>query len=76
MAKRRAHCRSRTPCSPALPGGLGKKLCPEDVDQKELRAGIKEEMEHTRSKARACAIALDHLQEHKSYYKRLRKARL
>jgi hypothetical protein len=73
---KRKSCKSKIPCSGALPGGKGKSLCPEDVDRRQLRMGIAVEKEHTTSKSRACAIALDHLAEDKYYYTKLRKAKL
>lgn len=72
-------CRSHIPCARAIPGSDSYKaglLCPADVDQRQLRAGIKVELEHGPSKARACRIALDHLSEDRKYYTKLRKARL
>ena len=55
--------------------GAGKakksKLTEKDVDPKELKMGIKVEMEHTNNKAIAKRIALDHLEEFKDYYTRL-----
>jgi hypothetical protein len=53
-----------------IPGGLAeyKKLNREDVDPKQLAAGIKIEMEHTDDPAVAEEIALDHLAENPSYY--------
>lgn len=42
-------------------------------DEKELRKGIKVEMEHTNDKNIAKNIAKDHLVEHPNYYKRLDK---
>jgi tRNA nucleotidyltransferase (CCA-adding enzyme) len=56
-----------------LPGGLGDKLKPEDVDPKELEMGIKVEMEHTDNKELAKEVALDHLSEMKDYYSKLEK---
>ena len=74
MSKRK--CRSKIICAKAFPGGIGKNVCPEDVNQKELKMGIKVEFEHTTSKRRACAIALDHLEEDQHYYSKLKKAKL
>jgi len=50
-----------------------KKITEKDVDSKELAMGIKVEMEHTKNKAIAKRIALDHLAELKDYYTRLKK---
>jgi hypothetical protein len=44
-----------------------------DADKKELEMGIKVEMEHTKNKAVAKRIALDHLAEMPDYYTRLNK---
>lgn len=44
-----------------------------DADKKELEMGIKVEMEHTKNKAIAKRIALDHLAEFGDYYTRLLK---
>lgn len=56
-----------------VPGGKGDKLDEKDVDQHELAMGIKVELEHTKSKALAKEIALDHLKEDPKYYTKLRK---
>jgi hypothetical protein len=72
----RRACRSRIPCAKAFPGGRGSKLCPEDVDARQMRVGISTELEHTKSRPRACAIALDHLSEDRRYYSKLRRAKL
>lgn len=57
--------------------GTGKskkeKFTEKDADPKELKMGIKVEMEHTKNKAIAKRIALDHLAEIKDYYTRLIK---
>jgi hypothetical protein len=50
-----------------------KKVTEKDVDKKELEMGIKVEMEHTKNKAIAKRIALDHLAELPDYYTRLTK---
>lgn len=42
-----------------------------DVDENEVKMGIKVEMEHTDSKVMAYRITLDHLAEMKDYYTRL-----
>ena len=54
-------------------GGLSKGEEPKDLDQKELRMGIKVEKEHTKSAAMARKIALDHLHEHRNYYTALKE---
>jgi len=56
-----------------LPGGQGDKLKPSDVDAKQLRMGIKHELEHTTDRAVAQEIALDHLAEDPRYYTKLKK---
>jgi hypothetical protein len=57
--------------------GTGKakkeKFTEKDADKKELETGIKVEMEHTKNKAIAKRIALDHLAELPDYYSRLLK---
>ena len=50
-----------------------KKITEKDVDKKELKLGTKVEMEHTKNKAIAKRIALDHLAELPDYYTRLMK---
>jgi len=40
---------------------------------KEVKMGIKVELEHTKSKKVAERIAKDHLREHKNYYSILKK---
>lgn len=57
-----------------LPGGKGDKLNPKDIDQNELKMGIKHEMEHTKSASIAQEIALDHLAENPRYYSDLNQA--
>jgi hypothetical protein len=49
------------------------KFTEKDADEKELKLGIKVEMEHTKNKAIAKRIALDHLAELPDYYTRLLK---
>lgn len=75
MKKRKA-CRSRIPCAPAPRGARSRGVCPEDVNQRQLRMGIKVEREHGASKAKACRTSLDHIVEHGDYYTRHRKAGL
>lgn len=50
-----------------------KKFTEKDADEKELAMGTKIEMEHTKNKAVAKRIALDHLAELPDYYTRLTK---
>jgi len=56
-----------------IPGGVGDKAHPSDVDPEQLAKGIKVEMEHTGDKSVAQEIALDHLSEpgNSNYYGRL-----
>lgn len=55
--------------------GTAKKkgITEKDVDPKELKMGMKVEMEHTDDKQIAKKIALDHLSEMDDYYTRLAK---
>jgi DNA ligase D-like protein (predicted 3'-phosphoesterase) len=55
-----------------IPGGLGKNLKPEDVDQEQLKMGIEVELEHTSNKDLAQEISLDHLAEDPKYYTKLK----
>lgn len=50
-----------------------KKFTEKDADEKELKMGIKIEMEHTKNRAIAKRISLDHLAELPDYYSRLQK---
>ena len=58
--------------TPHLKPGLA--MDPKDADRKELKMGIKDEMEHTDDKWTAMKIALDHLKEDPQYYSKLKKA--
>ena len=51
-----------------IKGGRADKKQPGDFDQKELKMGIKVEMEHTDDPEEAKKIALDHLAEFGDYY--------
>jgi hypothetical protein len=55
-----------------IKGGLADKKKPEDFDPKELKIGIKIEMEHTNDEKLAKEIAMDHLTEIPDYYTRLK----
>jgi hypothetical protein len=55
-----------------LPGGLADKKKSSDFDQKQLNAGISVELEHTKDRAVAQEIAMDHLTEDLDYYKKLK----
>jgi hypothetical protein len=54
-----------------IPGGLGDKARKKDFDPKQVAKGIKVELEHTKDKAIAEEIALDHLTEDPRYYDKL-----
>lgn len=53
-----------------------KGITESDVDQDELKRGIKVEYEHTSSEIIARRIALDHLAECDDYYTKLKKMEL
>jgi hypothetical protein len=55
-------------------GGLGDNRKSSEFNQRQLNAGIRVEMEHTKSRRIAREIAKDHLTEHKNYYTELRSA--
>lgn len=55
--------RDKTKKSDQLPGGVGDKLSPADVDKDDLEIGIEVELEHTTDRAIATEIALDHAAE-------------
>lgn len=59
-----------------IKGGKGDKLNPKDVDQNQLKMGIKIEMEHTKDPQLAKEIAIDHLAEDPTYYSKLKTAKL
>lgn len=59
-----------------IPGGKGDSLSEKDVDPKELKMGIKVELEHTKNSNLAKEIALDHLAEDPKYYTKLKKTGL
>lgn len=54
-------------------GGKGSKYPDSFFDATQLKYGIKVEMEHTKSKRVAKAIAKDHLLESPQYYVELKK---
>lgn len=56
-----------------LAGGLADNKNPKDFDPKKLKEGLKVEMEHTSNKKIAQEIAMDHLTEDPSYYKKLKE---
>lgn len=55
-----------------LKGGLADNRPDSDFDEKELKKGIKIEMEHTKNEKIAKEIAKDHLTEDPNYYKKLK----
>lgn len=59
-----------------IPGGKAENTPKKGVNRYELEKGIKVEMEHTDSKAKAEEIARDHLAENPAYYSKLEKAGL
>lgn len=63
-------------CARSAIGRRGLALSPADVDQDELKAGLKVEMEHTRGRKVAERVALDHLAEDPKYYSKLKRAGL
>ncbi len=56
-----------------ISGGLADLSSPEDFDSKELKIGIKHELEHTDDINVAKEIASDHLKEDPHYYSKLQK---
>lgn len=56
-----------------LKGGKADKLKPSMFNKKQLKLGIKHELEHTRSRRLAKEIAMDHLAEDPKYYTHLEK---
>ena len=52
-------------------GGKADKASPKDFNQKELKKGMKVEREHTTDKEIAMEIAMDHLSEDNTYYRKL-----
>lgn len=59
-----------------LVGGLGDKKKLSKFNKKEVKMGLKVEMEHTNNKKIAEEIVADHLTEDKHYYTKLMKAGL
>ena len=51
--------------------GIGEDTDEDLLDEKELKAGIKVEMEHTDNESLARRIAIDHLTEDPKYYTHL-----
>lgn len=56
-----------------MKGGKADKRSPSDFDKRELEAGRKHEMEHTKDPHKALEIAMDHLEEDPKYYQKLKK---
>lgn len=56
-----------------IPGGLADDKDPSRFDEKQLKAGIKVELEHTDDVNLATEIAMDHLTEDPEYYVKLAK---
>jgi hypothetical protein len=56
-----------------IPGGLADEKQPRDFNRKQLVRGRKVEREHTRNRTLAQEIAMDHLAEDPSYYRKLAK---
>jgi len=54
-----------------LPGGKADKRKPSDFDAGQLARGTKHELEHTKDRALAREIAMDHLAEDPDYYSKL-----
>jgi lysophospholipase L1-like esterase/GNAT superfamily N-acetyltransferase len=59
-----------------LPGGKAEGMSPDDFDPRQLKAGIKVELEHTNDPAIAQEIARDHLAEDPDYYIKLKSIHL
>src|SRR5690606_10231479 len=58
--------------SDKIPGGLADDKKPSDFDSKQIKEGIKTELEHTKDKDIAQEIAMDHLTEDPKYYDKLK----
>lgn len=56
-----------------LKGGKADYLRPQDFPKKTLLAGMRHELEHTKSHRLAMEIAMDHLVEDSKYYEKLKK---
>jgi DNA-binding ferritin-like protein len=62
-----------SPWKDQVPGGRADKKNPSDFDPKQLQMGVEIEQEHTKDRALAEEIAMDHLTEFPDYYTRLKK---
>ena len=71
--KRKTKARGRRPVRMSDLYGLARRagLTPSDFPARTLAQGTRVEMEHTRSRAVAQQIAMDHLTEDLSYYRKL-----
>ncbi len=56
-----------------IPDGRSKGHAPSEFDKRQLKVGTRHELEHTRSRRIAQRIAMDHLIEDPSYYRKLAK---
>ena len=65
----------KTASDDILPGGIGDKYNVSDFNPKEMKQGIKTEMEHTVNPAIAADVAKDHLVEDPKYYTKLKKVK-
>lgn len=63
----------KTAFKQSIKGGVADDKKPSDFDKKQLKAGIKVEMEHTNKPDMAKEIAMDHLEEFPEYYTALDK---
>ena len=52
-----------------IPGGMADKKKPTDYERSQVEKGKKIEFEHTSNPDTAREIAMDHLEEHKGYYR-------
>lgn len=59
---------ARNPDPQTLRGGVGDSTDPSKLDPEQLRAGIREETEHTSDLSQAKEIAVDHLTSDPNYY--------
>ncbi|MCD6436435.1 MAG: hypothetical protein J7L15_08685 [Clostridiales bacterium] len=57
----------------SIKGGISDDKKPEDFNKKDVEVGMCVEYEHTDNPDTAREISMDHLQEHKDYYKALEK---
>lgn len=69
MLKIKIKCKTKD----IMPGGKGDNKPDSDFDPKELKKGIKHELEHTKNRKIAKEIAKDHLSEDPNYYTKLKK---